>query len=123
MNQNVEYEGRNTANFTGFPIEKGEAVAGVDLLSPVGANLSPGVVVRIDGNYGFKYNYSNCAPSYCLVKIGLTQNTLNTYRKGNSAEVFFYLASSPDTQRRIKSSFYGFASAFDEVRKRVYPSK
>ncbi|MEW2918034.1 invasion associated locus B family protein [Ruegeria sp. ANG10] len=119
--QNVAYRGKNIASVFSHPIDGREAVAAVVLRLPTTVNLKKGVDIRIDGKSGLHYEFHFCAPEFCQVSIGLTQKTLNSYKKGTTGEVIYFFAGSPTVQRSFEFSLYGFSAAFEEVRKRGYP--
>lgn len=91
------------------------AVAGATVLVPLETLLTAQLTVSIDGQAAKRYPFSFCNTVGCYARLGLTQEDLDTYRKGDTAVFSIIPALAPDQVVTITVSLGGFNAAFEKA--------
>ena len=109
--------GNPVAEFSLFRIANGtQAVAGATVIVPLETLLPAQLTIAVDGEAGGKrYNYSFCNPIGCVAQIGLTQEDVDAFKRGNVAKVSLRPAPAPDQLIELEMSLTGFTAGYDEV--------
>lgn len=108
--------GNPVAEMSLFRIENGgQAAAGATILVPLETLLPAQLTVAVDDAPGKRYNYTYCSPVGCAAQIGLTQEDIDTFKKGNSATVTLVPAPAPDQVVSLTLSLKGFTAGYDAV--------
>jgi len=84
------------------------------VLLPLGVNLPPGLLVRVDEGEELAYQYDTCLPRGCQTILLLDDDLLGQFRRGLAGEVTFMDLDG----RTIGVSFplTGFTAAFNAAR-------
>lgn len=108
--------GNPVAEMSLFRIENGgQAVAGATILVPLETLLPAQLTIAVDDAPGKRYNYTYCSPVGCASQIGLTQEDIDTFKKGIEATVSLVPAPAPDQVIALKLSLKGFTAGLDAV--------
>lgn len=108
--------GNAVAEMSLFRIENGgQAAAGATILVPLETLLPAQLTIAVDDAPGKRYNYTYCSPVGCAAQIGLTQEDIDTFKKGNSATVSLVPAPAPDQVVSLTLSLKGFTAGYDSV--------
>lgn len=108
--------GNPVAEMSLFRIDNGgQAVAGATILVPLETLLPAQLTVAVDEAPGKRYNYTYCSPVGCAAQIGLTQEDIDTFKKGNEATVTLVPAPAPDQVVSLTLSLNGFTAGYDAV--------
>ena len=95
--------------------EGGQAVAGATIIVPLESLLPAQVTVSVDGAPGKRYSYSFCNQIGCVAQIGLTQEDIDVFKKGNEATVSLVPAPAPDQVISLPMSLAGFTAGYEVV--------
>lgn len=99
-----------------FRIENGgQAVAGATVLVPLETLLTAQLTIAVDDGPGKRYNFAFCNPLGCAAQIGLTQEDIDAFKRGNKATVSIVPAPAPDQVVALTMSLSGFTAGFDAV--------
>ncbi len=93
----------------------GPAVAAATVVVPLETLLPAQLTIAVDGGAGKRYNYSFCNKVGCVAQIGLTQEDIDAFKKGNSATVSLVPAPAPDQVVELKMSLSGFTAGYEVV--------
>jgi invasion protein IalB len=108
--------GNPTAEVSFFRIGNGGvAVAGITVVVPLETSLPAQLKMSVDGGLGKSYVYSFCNPVGCIAQIGLTQEDVDAFKKGNTAAVSLVPAQAPDQVISLDMSLDGFTAGFNVV--------
>ena len=95
--------------------EGGQAVAGATVVVPLETLLPAQLTISVDGAAGKRYNYSFCSPIGCIAQIGLTNEDINAFKRGNVATVSLVPAPAPDQRVVLNMSLKGFTAGYNVV--------
>lgn len=108
--------GNSVAEVSLFRLEGGgQAVAGATIIVPLETLLPAQLTISIDGGSGKRYNYSFCNQIGCIAQIGLTEDDIQAFKKGNAATVSLVPAPAPDQTVVLNMSLAGFTAGFGAV--------
>ncbi len=93
----------------------GKAVAGATIIVPLETALPAQLTVSIDGGKARRYPYAFCNPVGCYVRLGLTADDINAFKRGNEATMTIVPALAPDQKVNLKLSLTGFTASYDQV--------
>jgi invasion protein IalB len=93
----------------------GQAVAGATVLVPLETLLTAQLTIAVDDGPGKRYNFAFCNPLGCAAQIGLTQQDIDAFKRGNKATVSLVPAPAPDQVVALTMSLSGFTAGFDAV--------
>ncbi|QBF31866.1 invasion associated locus B family protein [Thalassococcus sp. S3] len=109
-------QGNSVAEISLFRLEgQGQAVAGATVVVPLETLLTAQLTIAVDGGTGKRYNYSFCNPIGCVAQIGLTNEDINSFKRGNRALVTLVPAPAPDQKVELSLSLTGFTAGYDQV--------
>ena len=91
-------------------VEGKKIIAVVDLLTPLGVLLLPGIELRIDDGPVYTANYHLCNEAGCLSREPLAEETANAFKAGGKTAVSMVAASNGEVVATI--SLRGFTAAF-----------
>ncbi len=112
----VDGNGNPIAEMSLFRLaEGGQAVAGATVVVPLETLLPAQLTIAVDGGAGKRYNYSFCNPIGCVAQIGLTNEDIEAFKKGNSAKISLRPAPAPDQLIELDLSLKGFTAGFNVV--------
>lgn len=108
--------GNPVAELSLFRIDNGgQAAAGATILVPLETLLPAQLTIAVDDAPGKRYNYTYCSPVGCAAQIGLTQEDIDTFKKGNKATVSLVPAPAPDQVVSLTLSLNGFTAGYNAV--------
>ncbi|CUH82361.1 Invasion protein B, involved in pathogenesis [Tritonibacter multivorans] len=117
LSQTLNDAGGPVAEINLYRLEEGnQAVAGAQLLAPLGTLLTTGVSFSVDGAPGKRYNFSHCEPGGCIAKIGLTDGDIAAFKQGTAATVSLRPAEAPAQIVKVPMSLKGFTAGFDGLK-------
>lgn len=111
-------KGNSVAEYSLVPLPAGgQAVAGATITTPLETLLTQDVTIGIDGSGAKRYPFLLCNPTGCFARIGLTQQDLDSYKKGTKGTMTIFAAQQPQSPIALNISLKGFTAAFEEVAK------
>lgn len=108
--------GSPVAEFSIFRLPgQAQATAGATLIVPLGTLLTEDVQISVDGGKAKSYSFRFCNLIGCYAQIGLTQDDVDAFRRGVTANLRIIPAQAPDEVVDIPVSLKGFTAAFDST--------
>lgn len=95
--------------------EGSEAAAGVTMVTPLGTMLQSGIVLQVDQGEARQYPFNWCSQVGCFARFGLTQESINGMKRGNTATVMLASVAAPETPVRLNLSLTGFTAGYDSL--------
>lgn len=95
--------------------EGGRAVAGATVIVPLETALPQQMTIAIDGGQARRYPYAFCNPVGCYVRLGLTQEDVDAFKRGAEAVMTIVPALAPDQKVELTMSLSGFTASFDKA--------
>jgi len=93
----------------------GAAVAGANVVTPLGTLLLDQLKFSIDGNPSKSYPFSWCEGAGCVARMGLTGLELEALKTGTKATVTISSINAPNRPIVLNLSLKGFSAAFNAV--------
>jgi len=93
----------------------GKAVAGATIVVPLETALPQQFTISIDGGKARRYPFAFCNPVGCYVRLGLTNEDVNAFKRGNEAKMTIVPALAPDQKVILTLSLSGFTASYDKV--------
>jgi invasion protein IalB len=112
-------DGNPIAEISGFPVEDDKISAGFTILLPLETFLETGISISIDGNNKIKYPFVFCSEVGCIVRFGISEETLKKYQLGSNADFFITPASQQDRKIAVSISLSGFTAAYADIYERL----
>ena len=111
-----ESGGNPVAEFSIFRIEnQAPAIAGATAIVPLITLLTEELKISVDGGTAKSYPYRVCTEAGCIAQIGLTEQDITAFKKGNNAQMVLVPAQAPDQTVKIDISLSGFTAGFEAV--------
>lgn len=95
-----------------------DVVAGITMMTPLKTYLPVGVQLQIDNGRPQRYQFDFCAVQGCIARLGLGQNGLDQFRRGNKARLTVASADSREVPIVLDVSLAGFTAAFADLSSR-----
>lgn len=95
--------------------EDSEAAAGATVITPLGTDLTEGVVMQIDQGSARQYPFNWCTRSGCYSRFGLTEGEVDAMRRGAQALIRIVSISAPEQPVVLNFSLTGFTAAFEAM--------
>lgn len=112
--------GGSVAEIVVFPLpDRGEAIAGALITTPLETLLTEQIAVAVDSGEGRLYPFSFCTEQGCVARIGLTNEDLDKFRKGAEARIRIVPARAPDQTVILSASLRGFTAGYAAVSERA----
>lgn len=111
-------EGNSVAELSVFNLPEGApgpAIAGAELVVPLGTLLTEGARIAIDQAKARVYPYTLCVENGCIARIGLTAEDLAAFKKGASATTTIVPFFAPDQPVSLPVSLKGFTAGYDAM--------
>jgi invasion protein IalB len=109
-------EGSPLAEITIFPLPPGgEAVAGANILTPLGTVLPQQITLRVDGGTPRRYPFFFCDVGGCYAQVGFTAAMVESFRRGNSATLTIASVLEPDQPIDLNLSLSGFTAGYSAL--------
>lgn len=93
----------------------GKAVAGATIVVPLETALQSQLTLSVDGGKARRYPYAFCNPVGCYVRLGLTEDDIATFKRGNVGVFTIVPALAPDQKVALRLSLEGFTASYDTV--------
>ena len=111
-------KGNNVADIAMVALPKGgKAVAGATIVTPLETMLTQNVSLAVDTAEPRYYPFTFCAQMGCVSRIGLTEDELAAYKKGNQLQMIIVPMAAPDKKVQLAISLKGFTAAYEAVEK------
>ena len=112
----TDSEGTPVAEISIFRLpEGGRAVAGATIIVPLETSLPQQLTMRVDAGQARRYPFAFCNTVGCYSRVGLVQEEVNAFRRGNAATVTIVPALAPDQKVELKLSLSGFTASYDKT--------
>ncbi|MGR3504733.1 MAG: invasion associated locus B family protein [Paracoccaceae bacterium] len=112
----TDSQGNQVANMRLFKLPAGgQAVAGALVAVPLETLLTGQLTIQINGGQSKRYPFSVCDQQGCYARIGLTEEDVNSYKRGASATVSLVPFVAPDQRVSLDLSLTGFTAGYDLV--------
>ncbi|MEM7521315.1 MAG: invasion associated locus B family protein [Pseudomonadota bacterium] len=109
-------EGAPVAEVSLFRLpDGGRAEAGATVIVPLETSLQNQMTISVDGGKARRYPYAFCNPVGCYVRLGLTPDDVNAFKRGNEAVMTIVPALAPDQKVTLTLSLEGFTASYDKV--------
>jgi invasion protein IalB len=111
-----DQEGPPVAEFSMFRLPEGQqARAGATVIVPLETSLQAQLTISVDGGKGKRYPYSFCNQVGCFARIGLTDQDIQVFKRGNEATLTIVPALAPDQKVIVQLSLEGFTAGYAKV--------
>ncbi len=112
----TDEEGSPVAEITVFPLPPGgEAVAGANIVTPLGTVLPSQITLRVDGGTPRRYPFFFCDVSGCYAQVGFTAAMIESFRRGNVATLTIASVMAPDQPIDLTLSLQGFTAGYTSL--------
>ena len=112
----TDSEGTPVAEISIFRLpEGGRAVAGATIIVPLETSLPEQLTMRVDAGQARRYPFAFCNTIGCYSRVGLVQEEVNAFRRGNAATVTIVPALAPDQKVELNLSLSGFTASYDKT--------
>ncbi len=109
-------QGAPVAEFSLFRLPgEGRAKAGATVIVPLETALPNQLTIQIDGGPAKRYPYAFCNQLGCYSRIGLTEEDVNTFKRGSEAVMTIIPALAPDQEVKLTMSLNGFTASYEKV--------
>ena len=109
-------EGNPVAEITIFPLPPGgEAVAGANVITPLGTLLTQQISISVDGGTTRRYPFLFCDVGGCYAQIGLTAALVESFRRGSAATVTIASVAAPEQPVELSLSLSGFTAGYSAL--------
>lgn len=95
--------------------DEGPVVAGAQIVTPLDTLLNQPLRIQVDDGQALRYPYTFCQEFGCVVRIGLTEENIQSYRRGSEAIVTIIPLQAPDQSANLVMSLTGFTDAFEAL--------
>ncbi len=95
--------------------EGSEAAAGVTMVTPLGSLLQSGIVLQVDQGEARQYPFNWCSQVGCFARFGLTQELINSMKRGRTATVMLASVAAPEAPVSLNLSLTGFTAGYDSL--------
>ena len=111
-------QGNSVADIAMVALPKGgKAVAGATIVTPLETMLTQNISIADDTAEPRYYPFTFCAQMGCVGRIGLTEEELAAYKKGNQLQMIIVPMAAPDKKVQLAVSLKGFTAAYEAVEK------
>ncbi|WP_415920602.1 invasion associated locus B family protein [Tateyamaria sp. SN6-1] len=112
----TDSEGTPVAEISIFRLpEGGRAVAGATIIVPLETSLPEQLTMKVDAGQARRYPFAFCNTVGCYSRVGLVQEEINAFRRGNAATVTIVPALAPDQKVDLNLSLSGFTASFEKT--------
>lgn len=109
-------EGAPVAEVSLFRLpDGGQAKAGATVIVPLETALPNQLLISIDGAKAKRYPYAFCNRLGCYARIGLTEEDVAQFKRGNEAVISIVPALAPDQTVKLTLSLTGFTAGYEKV--------
>ena len=109
-------DGTPVAEFSLFRLPNGgKAKAGATVVVPLETSLPQQLTITVDGGGARRYPYAFCNPVGWYARVGLTDEDLARFKRGNAALMTIVPALAQDQKVELSLSLTGFTAAYEKV--------
>ncbi|WP_298975503.1 invasion associated locus B family protein [uncultured Roseobacter sp.] len=109
-------EGTPISEFTLFKLpEGGQAQAGATVVVPLETSLAGQLTIKIDDKPAKRYPFAFCNRVGCYARIGLTDEDINSFKRGGEAVISIVPIVAQDQRVNVSLSLSGFTASYDVV--------
>ncbi|WP_238366581.1 invasion associated locus B family protein [Mesobacterium pallidum] len=110
----MDQDGNPVSEFVVFKMpEGGRAAAGATVITPLETLLTGQLTIKVDDGAAKRYPFSFCTPIGCYARLGMTNEDVAAFKRGNMATVTLVPVTAPDTKVNLSLSLTGFTAGFD----------
>jgi invasion protein IalB len=104
------------AEFTLLKLPEGSQARGAGtIIVPLETSLQNQLSIQVDDQNGKRYPFAFCNTIGCYARIGLTEEDIDTYKRGGEAVLTIVPMAAPDARVSVTLSLNGFTAAFDQL--------
>lgn len=104
------------AEFTMFKLsESNPAAAGATIVVPLETALQEQLSIQVDDQTAKRYPFAFCNTVGCYARIGLTNEDVESYKRGSEAVLSIIPMAAPDQRVNVSMSLTGFTAALEQV--------
>ena len=108
--------GNAVSEITVFKLDAGgTAVAGATIIVPLETLLTERLKLRVDENPARIYPFSFCTSVGCIARIGLTEDDINSFKRGVGARLSLVPVAAPDQLVILKMPLDGFNASYLKI--------
>lgn len=112
----LDDDGNEVAEFSMFPLPPGsQAAAGATIVVPLETLLTQQLTLSVDGSNSRRYPFTFCNAAGCVARVGFTEDEVNQFKRGNTANLRMVPAAAPDQEVNLTVSLSGFTAGFDNT--------
>ena len=111
--------GNPIAEINIFPLIGQEAAAGATVVTPLETLLTENLRMSVDGGAAKVYPFSWCSQIGCFSRLGLSNDDIASFRRGNVARLSIVPVVAPDQRVNLEVSLSGFTAAFTAALEKV----
>ncbi|WP_300030189.1 invasion associated locus B family protein [uncultured Roseobacter sp.] len=109
-------EGAPIAEFSLYRLaEENPAAAGATVIVPLETALQAQLTIQVDSQQAKRYPYAFCNQVGCYARIGLTEEDVASYKRGNQAVLSIVPMAAQDQRVTVTLSLSGFTASFDKT--------
>lgn len=112
-------QGNPIAEINIFPLIGQEAAAGATVVTPLETLLTENLRMSVDGGAAKVYPFSWCSQVGCFSRLGLSNEDIASFRRGNVARLSIVPVVAPDQRVNLEVSLSGFTAAFNAATEKV----
>jgi invasion protein IalB len=108
-------DGNAIAEFSLFRLpEDNQAKAGATVIVPLETSLGAQLTIKVDDKPAKRYPFAFCNTVGCYSRIGLTQEDIDSFKKGAAAVLTIVPIVAPDQKVNVTLSLSGFTASFEQ---------
>ncbi len=111
--------GNPIAEINIFPLIGQDAAAGATVVTPLETLLTENLRMSVDGGAAKVYPFSWCSQVGCFSRLGLSNDDIASFRRGNIARLTIVPVVAPDQRVNLEVSLSGFTAAFAAATEKV----
>lgn len=109
-------QGNAVAEMSLFALPEGQqAAAGATIITPLETLLTQQITLTVDSGTAKRYPFDFCAQQGCFARIGLTEQDVQSFKRGAVATLTIVPAAAPDQEIALDVSLSGFTAGYDAV--------
>ena len=108
--------GNAVSEITLFKLDTGgQAVAGATIIVPLETLLTEQLKLRVDEGPARIYPFSFCTSVGCIARIGLTNDDIDSLKRGSAARLSLVPVAAPDQLVILKVPLDGFSVSYSKI--------
>lgn len=112
----LDQTGNSVAEVTMIALPAGgEAVAGGNIVTPLGTLLPQQLTLQVDDGAARRYPFTWCNAIGCIARVGFTAPEIEAFKRGGSATITIFSVEAPGEPVNLTMSLMGFTAAYEAV--------